>query len=775
MAAAKPKGRIGPFTLDRELGRGAQGVVYLARDDRLNRNVAIKTLKSFGHVAKEGYTLADEAAVVARLQHPNIVALYDIGEWQGTPYLVFEYVAGATLSQRIASEGALQVNSALILAKELLQGLAHAHDHSVLHCDVKPSNVLVESNGRARISDFGISRYISESVEDKTQLAGSVHYLAPELVDGKARSVLSDIYALGAVLFEMLTGQRAVQQPDATAALFAISQGVLPRPSDLCEGLDARVDAIVMRAMTKQATDRFASAQKMIEAIDEFEESARRIADVPVKASGKTNTVSYLLAKIRRSQDFPAFSQHVMEINRLASSDSDTTVVELTNAILRDYSLTNKLLRLVNSSQYGQFGGQITTVSRAVTILGFDNIRMLAVGLLVFEQIKNRPKIKELMEACLWSFTGAFLSRQIVTRSGKKNAEITFISSLLHRLGEQILIYYLPDEFASMQQLIEQHGLSEDAAARKVLGVPVHVVGQQIGECWGLPPLLITAMQVSHNEGVIKGHDEDTQVLNTVAFSDGCISAVCEDKDSHSRLGELAKQYDGLVDIDDESLSRMIDRCINDAFEVVEIPVEWRTELHAKLRRGQTITATEAEPLADQNTAVNESDPSIKRTQLLLAGINDVTSMMIGDHALTDILIAVLESIYRGLDLQRVLLMINNSRKDSLSVRFGFAADLDSIKNTFSLQCSDTDCVGIGLSKRSDTLIDNVTELEPGERLPPLLPQTGMLGVYPIVVGASLIGAIYIDAHNPQQIDPSAIAHIQSLRNQAALAIKLNS
>ena len=404
-------------------GRGAQGVVYLARDDRLNRYVAIKTLKiGIAGTEIETSRLQQEASPVAKLKHPNIVPLYDVGESNGVPYLVFESVDGETLAVSIKNPAGRSVFDALQIGLGILNGLAHAHGQGVIHCDIKPSNLLLDQQSTVRISDFGISRLLTDNAVKHQNLQGSIRYLAPEPISGNASSAQSDLFSTGLVLYELLTGKPAIKATESAAVLYEIAHGEPVRPLATVESLDQRVDEIVVRATARNPAYRFSSADEMKQAIEEFigsgSDGEAEGESQPKKRSG--TVMSYLMTKFRRSSSFPAFSENIMNMNRLASSDSDTTIIELANAVSKDYSLTNKLLRMVNSSLYGQFGGQITTVSRAIAILGFDNIRTLAVGVLVFDQLKNRPKMKDLMEANMWYFVGAFMSRQIINNASTK-------------------------------------------------------------------------------------------------------------------------------------------------------------------------------------------------------------------------------------------------------------------------------------------------------------------------------------------------------------------
>ena len=779
MASAKQKEQIGPFVVERVLGRGAQGVVYLARDNRLNRFVAVKTIapekigKQFN--AKQ---LEKEASAAAKLKHPNIVPLYDIGDHRGVPYLVFEYIDGVTLTETIAQRGEHSVFDVLKIALGVLDGLIHAHQQGVIHCDIKPSNVLLDANSTARISDFGISRLLCDSATDKSSMQGSLRYLAPEVVSEKPIDARSDIFSFGQLLYELLTGEKAIKATASAAILYEIAHGEPTRPSSIIESLDQRLDAIVLTATARNPDDRYKSAADVKKALEEFLADQSQLTGEDNEGKGNTATVNYLLTKIRRDADFPAFSQHITEINRLASSDSDTTVIELTNAVLKDYSLTNKLLRLVNSPVYGQFGGQINTVSRAITILGFDNIRMLAVGLLVFDQIKNRPQAKALMEANMWCFVGAFVARKIVDKDRRHDTEMTFIAALLHKLGTLLVIYYLPDEYEAIQKLVEQQGMSEDDAARKILGVHFHVLGQRVGETWGLPPLLLNAMEPPADRGIREGTDSAASVLNTVGFASSLLEIVsASDADPEKQKEQrktLLDHYGKVVKIDAKQLQGIVESSLEQAGELMEFPAEWQAELRARL----AVASGKAPPKSVAPSAESGSSDNGGDATILLRGVSDVTSMMMGEHGLSDILVTVLESIYRGLGLNRVVLLINHAAKKTLVVRFGFAPDLDELKAKMKIPLEAKDAVGESLRKKEDLLINDVATIGSDVVLPNWCTaalRARSVGVYPLVIKDSLIGAIYFDSLNAGSITAEQVAHIQALRNQASLAIKMHS
>ena len=204
----------GRYKLEAKLGSGGMSTVYLARDTTLDRAVAVKVMhREMSEQADQLERFRQEARAVAKISHPNVVAVIDAGEDGGHPYIVFEYVEGETLKQRIARVGALDAQEALAYAIEIARGLTVAHARNMVHRDIKPQNVLIDAEGRAKLTDFGISRQLEQDGMTATgRVLGTTDYVSPEQAMGHSVDQRSDIYSLGVVLYEMLTGQVPFQR-----------------------------------------------------------------------------------------------------------------------------------------------------------------------------------------------------------------------------------------------------------------------------------------------------------------------------------------------------------------------------------------------------------------------------------------------------------------------------------------------------------------------------------------------------------------------------------
>ena len=229
--------KIGRFEILNVLDQGGQGDVYLAYDAQLDRQVAIKTLRNH----KTGQ-LAHEAQSVSRLQHPNIIALYDSGEHLGFPYLVYAHVEGVTLAQLLRENKTLPFVRAAEIACGVLDGLAYAHAQGVSHLDVNPANVMIALSGVPMVMDFGLARASNDQGgSNMASSSGTPRYMAPEVVAGKRFDFMADIYSVGAMLYEMVTGEFAVRGNTLPEVLSQIKNEKITSPSMFNERVDEKL------------------------------------------------------------------------------------------------------------------------------------------------------------------------------------------------------------------------------------------------------------------------------------------------------------------------------------------------------------------------------------------------------------------------------------------------------------------------------------------------------------------------------------------------------
>jgi serine/threonine-protein kinase len=257
----------GRYRLEAKLGSGGMSTVYLARDDTLDRAVAVKVMhREMSEQADQLERFRQEARAVAKLSHPNVVAVIDAGEDGGHPYIVFEYVEGETLKQRINRIGALDPQEALAYAIEIARGLTVAHARNMVHRDIKPQNVLIDSEGRAKLTDFGISRQLEQDGMTATgRVLGTTDYVAPEQAMGHPVDPRSDIYSLGVVLYEMLIGQVPFHADSQVGVAMKHVNEELPDVQARRPEVSAAAALVVERATEKEPAERYQDVGEMID------------------------------------------------------------------------------------------------------------------------------------------------------------------------------------------------------------------------------------------------------------------------------------------------------------------------------------------------------------------------------------------------------------------------------------------------------------------------------------------------------------------------------
>lgn len=290
------------YELLEKIGDGGMAVVYRSRDRLLNRHVAVKILKpEFTKDPKFIESFRRESQAAASLSHPNIVNVYDVGREGGIHYIVMELIDGQPLSDKIKAQGPLKPFEAVSIAKQVAAALGHAHKNHIIHRDVKPHNILLTGDGTAKITDFGIAKAINTGtiVGNTETIMGSVHYFSPEQARGGYVDEKTDIYSLGIVLFEMLTGRVPFDAENPVAVALMHTNADMPRPSDLADGIPPALEEVVMKATDKYQVNRYRSADEMLEALNGASLSAIGVGGASPRAGGLDATM--VMAAVNRA------------------------------------------------------------------------------------------------------------------------------------------------------------------------------------------------------------------------------------------------------------------------------------------------------------------------------------------------------------------------------------------------------------------------------------------------------------------------------------------
>jgi serine/threonine-protein kinase len=275
MKERRPK-KFGRYKIRRELGRGTMGVVYEAQDPMLHRRVALKAIRlafsipeeARGHYEKR---FTAEARAAAGLSHPGIVVVHDVGrdEKTETLYIALEFLEGRTLEDLAAGGARLDWREALRIAARTAEALHHAHGEGIVHRDIKPANVMVLPSGQPKVMDFGIARLPASELTAAGDLFGTPAYMSPEQAAGEVADARSDIFSLGCVLYQLLTGKKAFDAPAVPVVLLRVREENPAPPSRSVEGLPPEVDAVIARAMAKSRDERYPDALSFAQDLDD--------------------------------------------------------------------------------------------------------------------------------------------------------------------------------------------------------------------------------------------------------------------------------------------------------------------------------------------------------------------------------------------------------------------------------------------------------------------------------------------------------------------------
>lgn len=798
---------IGRFEIRGELGRGAQSVVYLAWDPQLQREVAIKTLHFSRADPTRNAELLEEAKTSSKFRHANVVPIFDAGEQDGDPYLVFERVSGRNLAELLKADGPLPAVKAAGLMYQVADALAQAHAQGIIHRDLKPSNILIDArDGAARVMDFGIALRASEGHPDAgpkaVGLTGTPAYMAPEYVTQQRVTPQIDVYAAGLVLLEMLTGQRVFDGGPVESILYRIATEKVVLPAS--PPIDPKLGGIILRACALDPTQRFASASELFDALNAYlsEGSVERAEGQA--AIAQQDTLEFMLRRMRHKSDFPALSDSVSAINKLTKSEGES-VNSLSNTILKDFALTNKILRLVNSAFFRQVGGgNISTVSRAVIVLGFDTIRNIAITVLLFEHLQNKANAKELKEAFLRANLAGLLGREsshnpLLRRQGEE----AFICSLFHGLGHLLAQYYFAEEVDEIKKLIEFKKMSERAASSQVLGISFEDLGIGIAKQWGFPSNIIDSMR-RLPDGEVRKPNTIEEALRVVS---GYSNEMCEMLASTpvekrgSALAKMAHRYGASMMMTERQQQAGMEKAIEELAEVANI-------LHVNLR--QSPFARQAAAFVSGKAAVEsslaphtpESDGFSKTLlgdapipefdesddgsvvpedaqSVLSSGIQDISNSLVDDFALNDILRIILETMYRAMGFKRVLLALRDSKTGQMTGRFGLGPEVADLTKQFrfplSTQVNDVFLLATG--KGLDILINDIDDPKMVDKVPKWFREripAKTFVLFPLTMKGRPVALIYCDKDKAGsiQIPEKELTLLKTLRNQALLAIK---
>ncbi|MBF0564948.1 MAG: HDOD domain-containing protein [Nitrospirae bacterium] len=516
--------------------------------------------------------------------------------------------------------------------------------------------------------------------------------------------------------------------------------------------------------------------------------------------SKKPEIIELIQSRFRERGDFPGMSRTVDIIAGKTSSVTDTTVTELTKTILDDFALTNKLLKLVNSVFYinYQLGGKIGTVSRAVFILGYEQVKNAAVSLLLFENLGNKNVAADLKESIITSFLTGIISKTLAEQMKYEDTEEAFLCSIFHNLGKLLVAFYVPEMMKKVKEEMED-GTGESSASRIALGSTFEDIGISIAGAWNFPEKITRCMKRLPSGPVGKARTPDEQIQVLVNFSNELGTNMNDVKGNPNLLKNLLKRYEGCFKISEKQVSAIMDSSLKEIQRFAKILKVNITESpflrkisgfvgHAQLTdvyEGVVVSPTEEEAQDLDDTQLlrlmdgtDDREGAESPDSVLTNGIQEVANAIMEATNVNDILRTILEVMFRGMKFERVLICIRSVGTNKMEGRFGFGTDIASLIKSFRFNIgNETDIFSLSLSRNVDVIISDANDPRFKSRIPDwhrklLKSQTFLL--FPLVINKIPIGLIYADKTRAGDIKilPHQITLLKTLRNQAVMAIQ---
>ncbi len=746
----------GRYRILERIGRGGMAEVYLAEQVAVRRPVALKILHPrFERSDDLPRRFRHEAQAASRLNHPNIVMVHDFGEADGHLYIAMEYVRGNTLSH-LCEGRPMDVERACTLVSQVCAALQDAHDNGVVHCDLKAENVLVAGelpNERVKVLDFGISRILidpSASAEEEPEVRfGTPLVVAPEILLGQPANAASDLYSLGVVFYEVLAGEPPFST-QSVKHLLADHLHTEPPGFDRALRIPPTIEALVQQLLNKKPADRPTSMREVAERIAAWTRAPdwpSRSTSPPLATPPPELPPEHLAAPVRAllsnpgGLDFPAFAAQVTRINALCDDD-DVEVGDLAALVLQDLGVTDRILRLVNSSFYRRTRRPVATVTRAIKVLGVEQVRRAALGLGFWEHLRRGGDREALLDGALSSMASALLARDLAADVEGVESEEAFLCALFRRMGRHLVMHHLPAEYARIHALTNATPPQREAdAAKQVLGMSFEAIGGQVAEHLGYPEYVARAAgpEVSTPPTDAAGRLQALAVLSN-ALVDECAA---HPDDRSERVAELTARYGAALGLTPERANAALDEAAEEMVRRAEtLGVDADTRVMKALaprppRLTPPIGAIRVDPLASLTQALPEVRSAVDRGD----PIEDVTTM-------------VLEAMYRGASFQRVLFCLRVAKERRMRARLAFGPQA----------AEAIDDIDFSLDGPSDLVLDALRSGEPllvrDARLPSVrsqLPEWFLdrlgapaFALFPVMVRGEAVAMLYGDSARPQ-------------------------
>ncbi len=499
--------------------------------------------------------------------------------------------------------------------------------------------------------------------------------------------------------------------------------------------------------------------------------------------------VEFLLRRMQRSQDFPALSESIRTLNRLSASN-EKSIEQLAEAIVRDYALTNKVLKVVNSAYYAGFAGKVGTISRAIVVLGIESIRALAASLILFEHLSEGSQAERVRALIGKSMFSALIARETVDE-GEHHGEEAFLAAMFHNLGELLVAFYLPEEDEAIQAEISDNDTPRRQAEYMILGVDLEHLGVAVGRHWNFPHVITHCMKKLPQSKPKKPINDEERLRHIACFA----TELTEQLVAGSYPGDLAlnavlERFDGSVSLQKMPLDEVLRIARSEYRNLAEgLASPEGTPATIRALVGLPSTASQDDDKGEEiaDVALPDDDeaetlsPAKNPEPVLIDGLQEATAMLAEGADTGQLAQVVLETLYRAFELRRVALCLRDVARRRYVGRIGFGSDTDRYLKALQFDESfSRDVFHVALQRQTDVHIADLAVGGAGHGIPAwygALSPHGSLLFLPLIVRNKPVGCIIAEHAQAAGIslDAGALRLVRALRNQLALAVQLRA
>ncbi|MCI4625400.1 MAG: HDOD domain-containing protein [Candidatus Magnetoovum sp. WYHC-5] len=516
---------------------------------------------------------------------------------------------------------------------------------------------------------------------------------------------------------------------------------------------------------------------------------------------GLKNTMQTIKELMENKQDFPLMSSTLKILNEKESVEA--TVSELTDTILQDFALTNKLLKMVNSVYFikTHYAGKVNTISRAIYVLGLDHVRNAAISLMIFDNIENADMARELKNALVMRFICGSIARELGRTIGTKEKEEAFLCAMYHNLGQLINIYYIPDEFAKIQNMIKNKQISEKEAVEKVLGISYEQIGINIAKEWRMSPQILYSMKTLPETVIAKPTEHMEEMRALANFSNEICSTInittqLKVDNWKKEIDSMLKRYGGCFDLTEEKINNILRVSLE---EYNHYATDYKLENLAFIekltgvvnltgqekKQGKKVAnkkdLEENKPVSKTGRKEEDKDERPKTPEdIFTRGIQDIASSIMDDSVhLNDVLRMILEVMFMAMDFSKIIIMVMNRKTQVFEGRFGFGDNINAFLEIFQAPYDQysNDIFSMVINHGTEILINDTKDPDVLSLIPKWFLEHVKAEAFilmPIIINNMPVAIIYADKPRSGElsINPRYIRYLRTLRNQAIMAIK---